>query len=90
MSKYGGVRLTDDAHALLVEKAKILGNSMKSVASEAVISLFKRELKYNEYITRISRLEKELNTVKRYAGKLFVLGTVVSGCVMFIVGAMLY
>ena len=90
MSKYGGVRLTDEAHALLVEKAKSLGNSMKSVASEAVISLFKRELKYNEYIARINELEKVLNTTKYYAGKLFILGAVVSGCVMFVVGVMLY
>lgn len=90
MSNRSNVRLTDEAHALLAEKAKNLGNSMKSVASKAVISLFKRELKYNEYIAHINELEKELNTTKRYAGKLFALGTVVSGCVMFFVGAMLY
>ena len=84
------VRLTEEAHALLAEKAKNLGDSMKEVASEAILSLFKRELKYNEYIARINGLEKEVDTIKRYAGKLFVLGTVVSGCVMFIVGAMLY
>ena len=83
------VRLTDKAHVLLTEKAKDLNVSMVKVASEAILSLFKRELKYNEYIARINGLEDELNTVKRYAGKLFVLGTVVSGCVMFFVGVLL-
>ena len=82
------VRLSEEAHALLKEKAKNLGQSTKEVVSEAILLLFKRELKYNEYIARINELEKELNTVKRYAGKLFVLGTVVSGCIMFIVGVM--
>ena len=88
MSKYGGVRLTDEAHALLAKSSKNLGDSMKSVASEAVISLFKRELKYNEYIARINWLEKEVSIIKRYAGKLFILGAIVSGCVMFVVGVM--
>ena len=79
------VRLTDDAHTLLVEKAKNLGDSMKEVASEAVISLFSRELKYNAYIARINRLEKEVDNSKWYAGGLFILGAVVSGCVMLLV-----
>ena len=86
------VRLTDEAHELLAEKAKNLDESMKEVGSEAVISLFKRELKYNEYIARINGLEKEVDADKRYAGFLFVLGTVVGGVVggvvMFFVGGL--
>jgi len=89
MSKGITVRLTPEAHELLSEKAKNLGDSMKAVASEAVISLFKRELKYNEYISRINRLEDKLNRIKRHAGMLFVLSAVVSGCVMFFVGMMI-
>ena len=90
MGKGKAVRLTPEAHALLAEKARDLNVSMVKVASEAILSLFKRELKYNEYIARINELEKVLNTTKRYARKLFVLSAVVSGCVMFFVGAMLY
>jgi hypothetical protein len=82
------VRLTEQAHQLLAEKAKNLGDSMKEVASEAIISLFKRELKYNEYIARINGLEKKVQDTKRFAGGVFILGAVVSGCVMFFVGAM--
>ena len=82
------VRLTEQAHQLLTENAKNLGDSMKEVASEAIISLFKRELKYNEYIARINQLKAQIRDTKHFAGGLFVLGAVVSGCVMFFVGVL--
>lgn len=88
MTKTSNVRLTGEAHTLLAEKAKNLNESMKAIASEAVISLFKRELKYNEYIARINELEKEVQDKKHYAGGLFVLGAVVAGTVMFFVGVL--
>jgi len=77
------VRLTEEAHQLLVEKAEHLGNSMKEVASEAVISLFQRELKYNEYLERINRLETKVHNNKRFAFGAFVLGALTSGCVVY-------
>ena len=89
MRKGSNVRLTEEAHTLLREKAKNIGNPMKTIASEAVISLFKRELKLNAYMARINGLEDELNTVKRYAGGLFVIGAIVSGCLGYVIGATL-
>lgn len=56
MTKGNNVRLTTEAHDMLVEKAKNLGSSMKEVASEAIILLFKREFRYNEYIAHIKRI----------------------------------
>ena len=83
MSKGNNVRLTPEAHGLLAEKAKNLDDSMKGVASEAIISLFKRELKYNEYIARINGLEKKVQDTKRFAGGAFILGALASGCVVY-------
>ena len=78
MTKGMTVRLTDEAHALLAEKAKNIGNPMKTIASEAIISLFKRELKLNAYMARINGLEKEVDASKRYV--LFVLGITAGLC----------
>ena len=70
--KGSNVRLTSEAHELLAEKAKNLGDSMKEVASEAIIALFKRELKYNEYIAHIKQLnEASLKLQKRLLVYLF-------------------
>ena len=80
MQNRNNVRLTDEAHALLKEKATNLGQSMKEVVSEAVLSLFKRELKYNEYIARIKWLEKEVDTPDFRS---FFLGIVAGGILMF-------
>ena len=95
MQNINNVRLTDEAHALLKEKATNLGQSMKEVVSEAVISLFKRELKYNEYIAqadrlkeRIKDLQKTVRDSNRHADGMFILGAVVSGCLMFFVGVL--
>ena len=82
------VRLTAEAHQLLAEKAKNLGDSMKEVASEAIISLFKRELKYNEYIACISQLKAQIRDSKGFAFGTFALGALASGCVMFFAGAL--
>ena len=79
------VRLTEEAHQLLAEKAKDLGDSMKRLASEAVILLFSRELKYNAYNERINELQTEVYHAKRFAGIMFVLGAVVSACGAYLV-----
>lgn len=71
MSRSGNnVRLTEQAHALLSEKAEDYNATQKDIASEAIMMMF--NLRDNE---------KQDN--RRYAFGTFALGALAGGCVMY-------
>jgi len=92
MSEGKAVRITDDAHELLTEKAEDYNITQKEIASEAILTLFrnKRKIKacnerLEEYSGRIIRLRREIRDTNRYALGTFLIGAAVSGCVIFFV-----
>ena len=88
MTKGHNVRLTPEAHQLLAEKAVDYNVPMKEIASEAIFLLVKSDSKDKECLANLKRLEKKNQDNKRYAFGTFILGAVVSGCVMFFVGVL--
>ena len=96
MQNRNNVRITDEAHILLAEKAGYFGTSMKEVASEAIVLLATRENKVKECLTlldkaneRITVLDARILNNSRHAFGAFVLGAIVAGCLMFAVGVTL-
>ena len=97
MQNRNNVRITDEAHALLSEKAEDYNVSMKDFASEAVLLLAKgKEIKkeccmlLDRANDRIIVLDARILNNSRYAIGAFALGAVVAGCLMFFVGAVLW
>ena len=93
MRKGSNVRLTEEAHILLAEKAGYFGTSMKEVASEAIFLLARGDEKAKEFRAqadrlkeRIKDLQKTVRDSNRHADGMFILGAFVSGCLMFAVG----
>ena len=83
------VRLTEEAHLLLAEKAKHLGDSMKEVASEAITSYVGRQTKEIEWYTQVCKEKAKLTRLRELV---VVLGLTmwVLGCMLgFVIGAML-
>jgi len=90
MSKGFNVRLSQESHMLLAEKAKKLGIPMKELASEAILVLFKKkEAKVNEDKAKIARLQSELRWQVKATRAAFVLGIVVSAIACFLVSVLL-
>ena len=96
MRKGSNVRITDEAHGLLTEKAEHLGATMKEVASEAIFLLARGDERAKRFRAqedrlkeRIKGLQKTVRDSRRYAFGTFVLGAVVAGCLMFAVGVTL-
>ena len=90
MRNGNNVRLTEEAHAILAEKAEDFGVSMKEVASEAIKLFVKRWDKDKECIAhlerlqeRIKRLQKIVQDNRRFAFCTFLLGALASGCVVY-------
>ena len=82
------VRLTEDAHQLLAEKAKDLGDSMKELATEAIFCLVRNEEKDKEIQAMHSEpiwLRKEDENRKRFVLCAFILGAIVSACGAYLV-----
>ena len=89
MSRSGNnVRLTEQAHALLAEKAVDYNATQKDIASEAILMLVKREGRERMLLAAVSRLEKKEQDNKLFAFSTFVLGAIASGCAMFFVGVL--
>jgi len=89
MTKGNNVRITEEAHRVLVEQSEEHDISMKEIASDAVISLFKRRQRERNLLEDIARLEKKLQDSKWYALGAFILGAVAAACVMFFVGGVI-
>ena len=53
------VRITDEAHGLLTEKAEYLGATMKEVASEAIFLMFSKERAQKDCMGLIEEGKKE-------------------------------
>jgi len=79
MAKSNNVRITEEAHRILVEKSEEHDMSMKEVASEAIIALFRRE----------HRERRLFADYRRYGFGLLAEGAIVGGLVMFFLGAII-
>ena len=95
MRKGSNVRLTDEAHTLLAEKAEDFGATMKEVASEAIFLLARgdeRDKEFRAYEDRLNEmiksLQKTVHNSRRVAG-IFALGAIAAGCLMFAAGVTL-
>ena len=81
--KGNNVRLTEQAHQLLAEKAEDYNVSMKDVASEAIVLLTKRDNMEKECSALLEKAErKEKDNLRRSFGT-FILGALASGCVVY-------
>ena len=96
MENRNNVRITDEAHGLLTEKAEHLGATMKEVASEAILLLVRGDERAKEFRAQVDRLKERIKDLqktvrdsRRHADGMFILGAFVSGCLMFVVGVML-
>ena len=92
MENRNNVRITDEAHALLAEKAEDFGATMKEVASEAIVLLARRKERFKKFRAQEDRLKeriKGLQKMVRYAFGLFILGAIAAGCLGFFVGVTL-
>lgn len=93
MSRTGNnVRLTEQAHIVLSEKAENLNVSMKEIASEAIFVLAKkedREKEQREHIEifekRVAILSKRIRDNKFFALGTFLLGAVIGGALTFVI-----
>ena len=95
MQNRNNVRITDEAHGLLAEKAEHLGATMKEVASEAIFLLARGDERAKEFRAqadrlkeRIKDLQKTVRANRRYAIGTFALGAIVAGCLVFFVGVL--
>ena len=82
MGKHKTVRLTDEAHALLTEKAVNYEESMKDVASDAIMLLVEGKERNKECYTLLDSLSKK---VKR-AQKLLAFYTMLVGSTGVVLG----
>ena len=92
MQNRNNVRITDEAHGLLTEKAEHLGATMKEVASEAIVLLATRGDKVKECYTLLDRANSRITVLDARIlnnSQHVVLGAFVSGCLMFALGAMI-
>ena len=89
MSEQKTVRLTDEAHALLAEKAVDYEESMKDVASEAIFSLDKRETKDKECRRHIEALKAGIQRVREERAFYILLVGVAGGILGFIIGTVI-
>ena len=92
MENRNNVRITDEAHGLLTEKAEHLGATMKEVASEAIILLATRGDKIKECHTLLDRANSRITVLDARIlnnSRHVVLGATVVGCLIFAVGAVL-
>ena len=93
MPNRNNVRITDEAHALLKEKAELFDTPMKEVASEAIFQLARGDERAKRFRAqadrlkeRIKGLQKTVRDSRRFAFGTFLLGAIVAGCLMFAVG----
>lgn len=87
------VRITDEAHALLVKKSDNYGVTQKEIASEAILMLVKKEAiteqlknlkqKHLFDVVELKVLEKKNRDNKFFALGTFLLGTVIGGALIF-------
>lgn len=80
------VRITDEAHALLVKKSDDYGVTQKEIASEAILMLVKSEGKDKEMQAmrrEIIRLEDKIRDNDFFAYGTFILGAVAGGVLVF-------
>ena len=82
MGKQKTVRLTDEAHALLTEKAVNYEESMKDIASEAIMLLVEGKERNKECY---ALLDNQLEKVKR-AQKVLAFYTMLAGSAGLILG----
>ena len=82
--KKAHVRLTDEAYALLTEKAEDYNVSQKEIASEAVLMLVKGKDINKEYRILLDRANKKILNNKHSAFGTFVFGVLAGGVLMFI------
>ena len=88
MSEGKAVRITDKAHGLLAEKAEGSKVSMKEIASDAILTLFKGKDINKKLCLLLDIANKKILDNKRFALGAFAIGAIVSGCVMFFVGVL--
>jgi len=84
------VRLTPQAHILCSEKAEECNTSLKAVASEAIFLLAQGEDRDREHQDAIEIYKEHIAIIKRYACKLFVLGTGVGFGIGIVAGVVLW
>lgn len=89
MRKGSNVRLTDQAHGLLAEKAEYYNVSMKDFASEAVQALAKGKDRNKELRVLLDTANQRIQDDKWRAIGTFILGAIAAGCLMFAVGVAL-
>ena len=94
MANSNNVRITDEAHALLKEKAENFDTPMKEVASEAILARGDERAKRfraqaDRLKERIKDLQKTVRDSRRHAIGTFALGAVVAGCLGFFAGVAL-
>ena len=96
MQNRNNVRITDEAHGLLTEKAEYIGATMKEVASQAIILLAKREdwakkfrAEEDRLKERIKNLQKTVRDSRRFAFSCLFSGAIVAGCLGFVLGVTL-
>ena len=84
IKKNAHVKLTDEAYALLAEKAEDYNVSQKEIASEAVLMLAKGKDTNKEYRILLDRTNKKNPNNKHSAFGTFVFGVLAGGTLMFI------
>ena len=96
MRKTNNVRLTEQAHLLLSEKAEEYKTSMKAVASEAIFLLVQGEDRDKEqrnaieiYEKRVAVLAKRIQDNRDIAIIALGLSTLIGGCLGVIIGVMI-
>ena len=88
MAKGNNVRITDEAHALLAEKAEDYNANMKEIASEAILMLIKGKDRNKELHVLLAVANNTIQDIKHATFGSFVLGAVVAGCLGFFVGVL--